>query len=166
MSATLKTVLIVTGCALLASLLYTKLPLETMSGKAPTPPTPSFARESGVASTTVRINGQTLRVDVADTPKEREQGLGGRHGLAEDEGMLFVFQTDGRWGFWMKDMLFSIDIVWLSGEGKVVDTIKNVAPDTYPAYSFLPNVPARYVLELPAGLVTRYNVQIGDSVKF
>src|SRR3990167_10987110 len=99
---------------------------------------------------TIQLNGQTIRVSVADTETAREQGLSGRAGLATDEGMLFVFLKDGKYAFWMKDMLFSIDILWLSSDGAVVFMAKNVSPDTYPR-AFAPDGPARYVLELPAG---------------
>ena len=57
---------------------------------------------------------------VADTPEARQQGLSGRAGLGESEGMLFVFPKDGEYAFWMKDMRFSIDILWLSGNGTIV----------------------------------------------
>ncbi|HCM43539.1 TPA: hypothetical protein DIS55_01130 [Candidatus Kaiserbacteria bacterium] len=112
-----------------------------------------------------KIGDQTVRVTVADTPESRERGLSGRDGLASDEGMLFVFQNDGYHTFWMKDMLFSIDIIWLSHEGTVVDIAKDVSPDTFPM-SFSPRAFARYVLELPARFVEEYTIQIGDEVRF
>ena len=114
---------------------------------------------------TIQLNGQTIRVSVADTETAREQGLSGRSGLAADEGMLFVFSEDGKYAFWMKDMLFSIDILWLSGDGAVVYMAENVSPDTYPQ-NFQPLVSARYVLELPAGYAKEYNVVVGDLVRF
>ena len=113
---------------------------------------------------TIQLGGQTARVTVADTESARQQGLSGRTGLAADEGILFVFPEDGEHAFWMKDMLFSIDILWLSADGKVVYMAENVSPDTYPQ-SFRPDVPARYVLELPAGYAKEYNVIIGDVVR-
>ena len=113
---------------------------------------------------TVELRGQTIHIAVADTETARQQGLSGRAGLAPDEGMLFVFPEDGEHAFWMKDMLFSIDILWLSADGKVVYMAENVSPDTYPQ-SFRPDVPARYVLELPAGYAKEYNVIIGDVVR-
>src|SRR3989344_507351 len=78
---------------------------------------------------------------------------------------FFVFQNDGYHTFWMKDMLFSIDIIWLSHEGTVVDIAKDVSPDTFPM-SFSPRAFARYVLELPARFVEEYTIQIGDEVRF
>lgn len=114
---------------------------------------------------TVEVGGNMVRVTVADTDEARQRGLSGRRGLAADEGMLFVFPQDGAYAFWMKDMLFSIDILWISGDGKVVYMAEDVSPDTYPQ-SFRSDVPARYVLELPAGYAKEYTVNIGDVVRF
>lgn len=113
----------------------------------------------------IQLKGQTVRVSVADTETERQQGLSGRTGLATDEGMLFVFPQDGEHAFWMKDMRFSIDILWISASGEVVYMAENVSPGTYPK-SFRSDVPARYVLELPAGYAEAHAVEIGDRVEF
>lgn len=116
----------------------------------------------------IQLSGQTIRVSVADTEASREQGLSGRTNLSEDEGMLFVFPKDGKYAFWMKDMHFPIDIMWLSadpstgsGQAVVVYMAQNVSPDSFPQ-TFRPDVLARYVLELPAGYAKEYNVQVGD----
>lgn len=113
---------------------------------------------------TIQLKGQTIRVSVADTESMRGQGLSGRKELAADEGMLFVFPQDGKYAFWMKDMRFSIDILWLAKDGSVVYMAQNVSPDTYP-HNFQPNALARYVLELPAGYAREHNVAIGDIVR-
>ena len=112
---------------------------------------------------TVNIGGSTVRVTVADTPSEREQGLSGQSGLNSDEGMLFIFPTDGIFAFWMKDMLFSIDMVWISAEGKIVYIVHSASPDSYPD-SFVPDTAARYVLELPAGWAKAHKLSVGDQV--
>jgi uncharacterized membrane protein (UPF0127 family) len=112
---------------------------------------------------TIHFKGQTLHVMQAKTEAEREQGLSGLPGLPADGGMLFIFDADGMYHFWMKDMRFPIDMVWLSSEGSVVYFIGNVAPSTYPA-AFGPTEPSRYVLELPAGWAAQHGVQIGDPV--
>lgn len=113
---------------------------------------------------TVILDGQTIHVSVADTDAERAQGLSGSSGLAPDEGMLFVFPVDGKYAFWMKDMLFSIDMVWLSSDGNVRYIVRNASPDTYPQ-TFVSTSLARYVLELPAGFAKQYNVQVGDTAR-
>ncbi|MFA7309979.1 MAG: DUF192 domain-containing protein [Candidatus Paceibacterota bacterium] len=110
------------------------------------------------------LKGQMVRVTVASTPAARQQGLSGRSGLAQDEGMLFVFPEDGEYGFWMKDMLFPIDIVWLDADGTVVYIAPEVSPDSYPT-SYRPATSSRYVVELPAGWVKVYNLSIGDRAE-
>lgn len=115
---------------------------------------------------TITVAGNTVRVGIADTPAARQQGLSGRAGIAPDEGLLFVFETEGRWSFWMKDMRFSIDIVWIDRDGKVVFIKENAIPDSYPD-SFMPNMterPALYVLELPSGYCASHNIHIGSMV--
>ena len=114
---------------------------------------------------TVHLKEQTVKVTVADTPESRERGLSGRSELASDEGMLFVFPKDGQYAFWMKDMRFAIDIVWISYSEEIVDVEEKVSPETYPAV-FTPRRPARYVLELPSGFVEEHDVTIGDTVRF
>src|SRR6185436_16930434 len=113
---------------------------------------------------TLQIKGEIVHVSIADTNESRQQGLSGRPGLARDEGMLFIFPNDGTYSFWMKNMRFSIDIVWLSADGTILYIAQNISPDTYPQ-SFAPPVPARYVLELPAGYAAAHHVQEGDKVE-
>ena len=114
---------------------------------------------------TITVNGNVIRVTTVDTPETRQKGLGGRNGLAPDEGMLFIFPEDGKYGFWMKNMKFPIDILWLSSARRIVYMAQSVSPDTYPQV-FTPAAPARYVLELPAGYVKAYTVEVGDEVRF
>ena len=102
-------------------------------------------------------------VEVADTEALREQGLSGRPNLPEGQGMLFVFDTDGVWGIWMKGMQFPIDIVWADASGTVVTVAVNIAPDTYPD-SFYPTIPARYVLELQAGFTATHDIVVGSKI--
>jgi len=117
-----------------------------------------------ISYSTVQIRDHTIRVDIADTSESRAIGLGGRESLSKGEGMLFVFPDDGVYSFWMKDMVFAIDILWISSEGEIVDLKENISPDTYPA-SFMPRSAARYVLELPAGTVEEYGLELGDIVR-
>ena len=113
----------------------------------------------------ISVGGTDVHVAIADTEPEREQGLSGVSGLKEDEGMLFIFEKDGIYSFWMKDMLFSIDMLWISSEGRVVFIAPSVAPDTYP-HAFTPDTPARYVLEIPAGFAAEHEIAVGSKVAF
>ena len=126
-------------------------------------PTVAVAAATTSVQRSIQLKGNTIQVTVVSTDADRERGLGGHTGLAPDEGMLFVFETDGDYAFWMKDMLFSIDIVWIDASGKIIYIAPSVAPDTYPA-AFDPHQNARYVLELPAGYAAAHGVNVGDTV--
>lgn len=128
-------------------------------------PAPRIDQKTGMKQETITLKNVPITVDVAETELEREHGLSGREGLGENEGMLFVFQSDGMYAFWMKDMKFSIDMLWIAKNGEVVYVVPSVSPDTYPA-SFAPSKDARYVLELPAGWAASHGVKEGDTVSF
>ena len=116
--------------------------------------------------TKVTIGTTVVSVELADTPALRAQGLSGRASLNEGEGMLFIFEEEGSWGFWMKDMLFPIDIVWAASDGRVISIAHDVSPSTYPQ-GFYPREPrALYVLELPAGFAKRHNIVEGMKMEW
>ena len=113
----------------------------------------------------VKIAGKKLKVDLVLTPEAQERGLSGRIGLGEDEGMLFVFDHPDKYSFWMKDMNFPIDIVWLGEDLKVIYLKKNASPESYPQ-TFTPNGEARYVLEVSPLFSEKNNLKEGDKVEF
>lgn len=110
-----------------------------------------------------------IYAEVADTPASRALGLSGRAGLANDEGMLFVFDYPGKYGFWMKDMLFSIDMVWIAEDGTVVHIERDATPESYfnhtPPQTFVNTPDAKYVLELAAGQADMFGLYLGTKVK-
>lgn len=121
----------------------------------------------------VKIAGQTIKVELALTPVERAQGLSGRNELKENEGMLFIFDKPGRYPFWMKDMNFPIDIIWLAPseggdlEAKVIYIKKDARPESYPnTYGPGPDQDTKYVLEVVSGFAEKNNLKAGDRVKF
>lgn len=120
----------------------------------------------------VSLAGKNIKVEIADTDAKRELGLSGHKLLTDEEGMLFVFEEASVYPFWMKDMLFPIDIIWLAQsevEGikkvKVIYIQKNAQPDSFPE-AFGPDQNALYVLEVNAGFSDKNNLKIGDEVKF
>lgn len=115
---------------------------------------------------TVHLGDAVFKTPVAKTEAEREQGLGGTHGLGEDQGMLFVYDHDDKWAIWMKDMNYPIDIVWLDKDKKVVYIVKNAPPESYPYQSFTPKQEARYVIELAAGTVDKKKITVGTVGDF
>ena len=108
-------------------------------------------------------NGE-IRTEVADTKSSRELGLSGRQKMEDNEGLLFIFDTPGRYGFWMKDMLFSLDIIWINKDGVVVEIERNVKPESYPK-AFINASPATYVLEINEGEAEKKGLFIGSKVK-
>lgn len=104
-----------------------------------------------------------LRLDVADTPQLRRQGLSGRDGLAADTGMIFSYRVSGEYGFWMKDMKFPIDMIWLDEEDAIVTILPSVAPETYPEV-FYPTESARKVVEVSSGVAAELNLEVGDQL--
>lgn len=124
-------------------------------------PTPSL--DPGYKHSTLTIAGKSFSALVSDTEALREQGLSGRDGLGEGQAMLFIFDKSDLLGFWMKDMRFSIDIMWLDADYRVVSFEKSATPESYPKI-FFPSAPAKYVIELPAGTLSALGTKPGDNV--
>ena len=124
---------------------------------------PFFAmRPTGTRFTS---GGQTYYLEKAMTQAAREKGLGGRSSLAENRGMLFVFDTQVVQCFWMKDMQFPLDIIWLDSQKKVTYEVANLSPATYPQ-SYCGDNSTRYVVELRAGEAKRTGITIGKTLTF
>lgn len=113
----------------------------------------------------VKIAGQNIKVDLANTLESRTKGLSGRQELKENEGMLFVFDHEGLYPFWMKGMNFPIDIIWINKDLKVVYIKKDVSPLSYPE-TYTSSENAKYILEVVAGFSEKNNLKVGDSVVF
>lgn len=118
-------------------------------------------------SAKVAINDHILLVNLAVTQREKERGLGGRRNLAPNRGMLFVYDHPEQFEFWMKDMRFPLDFIWISGK-TIVDITRNVPSPLEgerPA-AVKPAVAVDKVLEVNAGIVDRLGIQVGDRVIF
>jgi len=117
----------------------------------------------GDQPTTLYVGTIPIAVSVADDDLERQQGLSGVEQMGEFAGKLFIFEREDYHGIWMKDMLFPLDIIWLNNEQEVVHIEKNVSPDTYPD-SFVPSVPARFVIEVNAFFTQNQGILVGNKV--
>jgi uncharacterized membrane protein (UPF0127 family) len=112
-------------------------------------------------------SGARYSVEIPRTPEARERGLMFRASLPPRTGMLFVFETTGRYGFWMKNCLIPLDLIWLDEKKRVVAILPDAPPcnsDPCPIYQF--DVPARYVLELAAGEAKREGLALGQVLVF
>jgi uncharacterized membrane protein (UPF0127 family) len=121
--------------------------------------------QSSASLTRVYLGNLPLKVEIASTEEARRRGLGGRIGLESDQGMLFAFDRPQTLSFWMKDMRFPIDIIWLDQNYTVIDISKNVRPDSYPTI-YSPKIPAQYVLEVNAGISDSYGIDEGTALTF
>ena len=109
-----------------------------------------------------------MSAEIPTTTELMGKGLAVKNELKEKESMLFVFKEPSRQSFWMKDMKFPIDIIWLDSNGKVVHTEQNMEPCPLilicPTYS--PSTDSQYVLETVAGFAQRHNVSMGTDIDF
>lgn len=137
-----------------------KAPLEPIALTASSTP----AVSDTPATTTMSDSAPaSFRFEVVTDTAAQGKGLGGRADVPHNYGMLFVFPKDDYYGFWMKDMLVTIDMVWLSDNGTVVKVDANVSPATYP-YVFYPPQAVRYVVETRAGEAAAQGWNIGTKI--
>lgn len=122
-----------------------------------------------VRTTKVEINNLEITAEVATTPQTRSKGLAGRENLAPNSGMLFVFETDNRYKFWMKDVKFPLDIIWIGKDKRIVDISPNAQPEPDVPDNLLriyqSAIPVKYVLEVLGGTAVAANLRIGDLVE-
>ena len=129
----------------------------------PQPKTEPLVYKSG----TVLIGNKTVHVQVADTDVLRTQGLSGRVSLGANEGMMFRFPAPDQYGFWMKDMQFPLDFIWIRA-GVVSQITPNVPAQPNAADKdltmYLPALPVDSVLEVNAGWANSSGIKVGDAV--
>lgn len=138
---------------------------------APSENPPLIVFDGGGASPTVSVGGADFDVEIAFTTEDRTRGLSGRDSLADGAGMLFVFDGGAASAFWMREMRFNLDFVWIGDGCEVVDIHAGVpAPPAGTALGDLPlyssDPPARYNLEINAGAAAARGIEIGDAVRF
>ncbi len=112
----------------------------------------------------IKINDLEFSVEIVSNVQERMKGLSGRSGLCENCGMLFIFDKVDQYGFWMKDMNFDIDILWIKN-GEIAYIEKGVSHET-PEVVYNPNVESAMVLELDSRTVEEFRIEVGDKIEF
>ena len=111
----------------------------------------------------MQIGKRTFTLEVAETDRTREIGLMNRKSMPEDHGMIFVYSRDQEMGFWMKNTLIPLDIIFIDGKGKMVSIHQMAALDEkHTTYS---KGPARYAIELNKGMAEEAGVKEGDVLK-
>lgn len=123
-----------------------------------------FWRDSAISEEKkIVVGGREFSVEIAADAASRQKGLGGREKLCLECGMLFVFEKIEKHSFWMKDMRFSLDILWIADK-KVVFMAENVPLELLTKIS--PLVAADRVLEINAGLCAQYGIKVGTEVSY
>lgn len=141
--------------ALVAGVVFTQNYLKTKSF-------PTFKK-----TPTATINGHTFQLNVADSEKEREIGLSETKSLPQNQGMIFLFEKPGFYSFWMKNMKFPIDIIYIN-DNQIATIQDNVQPakEQENPIVYASTEPSDKVLEIQAGLARKYKFKKGDIVKY
>lgn len=103
-----------------------------------------------------------INLEIADNDYERQLGLMNRKEMKENEGMLFIFPVQDYLSFWMRNTLISLDMIFVNDQKKIVTIHKNTR--ILSDQSYASSQPATYVVEVLAGFVDRYNIQVGDKI--
>lgn len=153
-----------------AAVLILFLACTTENATPPAETAPAAPAPAPLAKNEPRVvfpNGDVIAVEIAADPELRAQGLMYRDQLRPSSGMLFFFPEDGDYGFWMKNTIIPLDMIWIDAGRRIVH-IKNAVPpcraDPCPSYD--PGVTARYVLEVAGGEAARRGWKVGDVLRF
>ena len=137
---------------------------ELITGEA----APSNSDDNNYRRVNVTVNGIELVADLAATNEQRTKGLSLKDALPENQAMLFVFGSAHEHSFWMKDMKFPIDIIWLDSDKTVVHIEHNLQPCSLNVFcpTYKPDNNALYVLETVAGFAEKHDIIEGTRVQF
>lgn len=151
--------LLLISCFIASEVTFSSASDESISG--------SSSVDNVNTTSVVKVNNITLNVILATTPGDQSKGLAVKDSMNENEGMLFVFKNSQKHSFWMKDMKFPIDIIWVDPEGRIVHIEKNLQPCVFllPCTSYSPENDSMYVLEVVSNFTNKYNIKLGDQIQ-
>lgn len=113
----------------------------------------------------VCINDNCFNVEVAKTAEEKANGLMFRESMDKDKGMLFIYEEEGFYSFWMKNTLIPLDIIWIDKDQKIIYIEKNAQPcKTNICKSYGPDQKSKYILEINAGLTDNLKIKPEDKI--
>jgi uncharacterized membrane protein (UPF0127 family) len=104
-------------------------------------------------------------IEFAKTASQQELGLSYRDCIPKYAAMIFLFPLDDKFGIWMKNMAFAIDVIWLDKDKKVVTIEEDMQPSSYPKI-YYPTADIRYVIEMAPGSVDSMGVAVGDTMNW
>ncbi len=125
-----------------------------------------FGENDVLRETVVTLKNKTYAVKIADKDFARAQGLMFVPSMPSGSGMLFVFDRPSNWGFYMRNTLIPLDIIWINEDKKIVEiaTMQPCKTQTCPTHT--PKAAAKWVLELNAGQAAQIGAKVGDRVGF
>jgi uncharacterized membrane protein (UPF0127 family) len=118
----------------------------------------------GYKTADLNIGDRYIKVYLADTEQKREIGLGKTQKIETNQGMLFIFERPDTYHFWMKDMLFNIDLICIDMSEEVNQLHENLDPKLFPAVYECP-FPTQYAIELKAGEISSMKLKLGDTIR-
>lgn len=107
---------------------------------------------------------KTIDIEIADDEYQTQTGLMYRESMLDNQGMLFVFDEESYHSFYMKNTKIALDIIYIGADKKIVSFQKNAQP--MDETSLPSDAPAKYVLEINAGLSDRWDLEIGDIIEY
>lgn len=122
---------------------------------------------ANTTKTQMKIGSTVISVDIADNIITRAKGLSGSPKLTYDQGMLFIFPNKARQAFWMKDMLFALDFIWINDD-RVVQINTDIQPPGMTGgipVTVTSDTDINNVLEVTSGFIKKYNIKVGDKIK-
>ncbi len=123
---------------------------------------PGWARSDPLLTFPLKIRGHALRVELADTDESRRIGLMYRRSMAENQGMLFVYEQPGLHAMWMKNTLIPLSVAFIDRDGRIIN-IEDMAPQTLESHGA--RAEASYSLEVNLGWFSKHGIKSGDRVE-
>ncbi len=124
-------------------------------------------KPSKLSTINLTLGNNTYSIELASSLLEKTKGLGGRTSLCSTCGMLFIYNSEGVYPFWMKDTLIPLDMLWLDSSGKIV-AIHTAQPEPgvsdFQLKNYSNSTPAKYVLEINALQSQKLNLRVGDTI--
>lgn len=125
-----------------------------------------FYRRQKYKTANLSVNGKQFNAIIADTFMKRMIGLMFKDKLGSNQCMAIVFSEEGRWGIWMRNMLFPIDVVWADATGRAVYIKENLAPCSgLNCETYMPDKKAKYVIEFSAGTAKKLKLKKGSRLR-
>ncbi|MSP78679.1 MAG: DUF192 domain-containing protein [Dehalococcoidia bacterium] len=167
----LASLLLVAACAKAGGALPKPPPAPPSSAVSPQTiltPTPIASFTDRIVEGYAILGQCMMTLEIADTADERKSGLRERKSLPAGHGMVFVYTSESKWAFWMKDTLLPLDAVWVDRNGLVVDVQTMIpqpgAPDNQ-LIIYTPRAVAMYAIELTAGAVPKSRIAVGSQLQ-